>query len=204
MDRACLVSSNDDVMNAEVNRIRSTLVLNNYPKDLIKKSSSSSHKKNTVSFNKRVVLPYVKGCSERLSRILRKHDVGVCFRPINKLRSIFGRQKDPVEPDQARGVVFEVPCSDCDRTYIGQTGNSLRTRLQQHRAACRHMQKEKSALAEHAIENDHRINWAEAKVISRQDQWHRRLFEEAFVTNQRHHPLNRCELPLPSVYKKLF
>ena len=151
----------------------------------------------------RVILPYVKGCSERLSRILRKHDVGVSFKPFNKLRSIFGRQKDPIEPDQVLGVVYEVPCSDCDRTYIGQTGNSLRTRLNQHRAAFRLAQKEKSALAEHAIDNDHRIDWAQAKILSRQDRWHRRLFEEAFATNQRSRPLNRCELPLPPVYKKL-
>ena len=145
----------------------------------------------------------MKGCSERLSRVLRKYDVDVCFKPFNKLHSIFGRQKDPVEPDQLLGVVYEVPCSNCDRTYIGQTGNSLRTRLQQHRAACRLLQREKSALAEHAIDEDHRIDWAEAKVVARQQRWHRRLFEEAFVTNQRHHPLNRVELPLPSVYKKL-
>ena len=111
--------------------------------------------------------------------------------------------KDPVEYDELLGVVYKVPCSDCDRTYIGQTGNSLRTRLQQHRAACRHLQREKSALAEHSIDSDHRINWAEAKVVSRQERWHRRLFEEAFVTHQRSHPLNRCELPLPPVYKKL-
>ena len=206
MDRAVLFSSKNDAKNVEINRIRSTLSLNNYPNYLL--NNSNSRNRNMLNtplntYSKRVVLPYVKGCSERLSRVLRKYDVGVSFKPINKLHSIFGRQKDPVEPDQVCGVVYEIPCSDCDRTYIGQTGNSLRTRLQQHRAACRHLQKEKSALAEHSINNDHRINWAEAKVIARQDRWHRRLFEEAFVTNQRHAPLNRCELPLPPVYKKL-
>ena len=94
------------------------------------------------------------------------------FKPCDKLRSIFGRQKDPIEPDQVLGVVYEVLCSDCDRTYIGQTGNSLWTSLQQHRAAFRLAQKEMSALAEHAIDNDHRIDWAQAKVISRQYHWH--------------------------------
>lgn len=40
------------------------------------------------------------------------------FKHFNRFRSIFGRRKDPVEPDQGLGVVYEVPCIDCDRTYI--------------------------------------------------------------------------------------
>ena len=63
--------------------------------------------------------------------------------------------------------------------YIGQTKNSLRTRLQQHRAACRHLQREKSALAEHSIDLHHHIDWTSAKVVARQQSWRRRLFEEA-------------------------
>ena len=120
---------------------------------------------------------------------------------INYVRSLAFKKTD--QPDQLRGVVYEIPSSDCDQTYVGQTKNSLQTRLKQHRAACRHLQKEKSALAEHCIDHDHRIDWAGAKIVTRQEGWHRRLFEEAFVTSQRHHPLNRTELPLPPVYKKL-
>ena len=179
--------------------------MNNYPKHFF-----NSHRPSNVHTNldkdacrRRVVLPYVNGCTERLSRILRKHDVGVYYRPFNKLRSIFGYQKDPIEPNQVRGVVYEVPCSDCDRTYIGQTGNSLHTRIKQHRAACRLFQRDKSALAEHSIDLDHRIDWDNAKVVSRQPRWHQRLFEEAFITTKTRDPLNRAELFLPPVYKKL-
>ena len=164
LDRADAVSSNDVVKNAEINRIRSTLVLNNYPKQLVDKNKILNKPKSS-STNKRVVLPYVKGCSERIARILRKYDVGVCYKPFNKLRSIFGLQKDPLEPDQVCGVVYEVPCSDCNKTYIGQTKNSLRTRLQQHCAACRHLQREKSTFAKHSIDLHHPIDWTRAKVV---------------------------------------
>ena len=41
MDRASLVSSNDDVKDVEIDRIRSTLSINNYPKYLLSKSTYS-------------------------------------------------------------------------------------------------------------------------------------------------------------------
>ena len=67
-----------------------------------------------------------------------------------------------------------------------------------------HLQREKSALAEYSIDLHHRIDWTGAKVVARQQGWRRRLFEEAFVTHQRlDTALNKCELSVPAVYKKL-
>ena len=112
--------------------------------------------------------------------------------------------KDPIEQNKKCGVVYEVPCRDCSKVYVGQTGNSLETRLKQHRAACRLLQVDKSALAQHAIDDDHTINWSEAKVIASETRWRQRLFAEAFHTTKRQdRALNRCELFLPNVYKRL-
>ena len=66
------------------------------------------------------------------------------------------------------------------------------------------LQREKSTLAEHSLDLHHHIDWTSAKVVARQQGWRRRLFEEAFHTHQRlDTALNRCELALPAVYKKL-
>lgn len=64
MDHSCLVSSNDDVKTAEVDRICNTITLNNHPKCLINNFSLHKNNKTTVPFSKHVVLPYVlvKGC----------------------------------------------------------------------------------------------------------------------------------------------
>ena len=152
-----------------------------------------------------MVLPYVPdGCSEKLARVLRKHDVRVFYKPINKLQTIFGLPKDPVDPHKTCGVVYRVPCSDCLKTYVGQTGNSLHTRLQQHRAACRLLQPEKSALAQHSIDHAHRVDWSKAEVVERATNWRQRLFKEAYVTSRvGSDALNRCEQALPAAYKRL-
>ena len=111
--------------------------------------------------------------------------------------------KDPVSPDSVCGVVYEIPCNDCSKKYVGQTGNSLHTRLKQHQAACRLLQPEKSALAQHAIDEGHRIDWSKAKVVERATNWRQRLFKEAFVTARQSDAMNRSELPLPAVYKRV-
>ncbi len=140
------------------------------------------------------MLPYVRGCSERIARIFRRYDFFIAYKPFNKLSSIFRLPKDPIPERAICGVVYEIPCTDCEKVYIGQTGNSLDTRLQQHRAACVHHQPEKSALAEHSLNASHRVDWSGARVLSREQQWRRRLLLESIHTKRRTgRTLNRCE-----------
>jgi len=35
------------------------------------------------------------------------------------------------------GVVYEVPCSECDHVYVRETGRTLEKRLSEHRTAVR-------------------------------------------------------------------
>lgn len=109
------------------------------------------------------------------------------YKPVNKLQTIFVLCKDPFQPDNMCGVVYEIPNVTNKKylhilVYIGQTGNSHQTRLQQHRAACHLLQPEKSAVAQHTIDEAKWIDWAEAKVVERATDWRQQLFKEAFVT----------------------
>ena len=150
-------------------------------------------------------LPYIKSYSERVARVLHKYNIKTFYKPFNKLQSIFGLPKDPIEPARRCGVVYEVQCADCDKLYVGQTGNSLDTRLRQHRAASRLLQPERSALAQHSIEECHAIDWAGAKVIAKETRWRHRIFQEAFLTQKKgDQAINRCDEFLPCVYKSLF
>ena len=137
--------------------------------------------------------------------MLSNYDIRVAFRCIKKLRSFIPSPKDPVPPFSRCGVVYEIKCKDCDNKYIGQTKNSLNTRLQQHKAALRLCQPDKSAIAEHAICTGHQINWTDPKVLDRESRWRHRLFLEAWHTNAASEQcLNRCECFLPTVYRALF
>ena len=85
------------------------------------------------------------------------------------LRSVLSTAKDPIEPNNRRGVVYQIPCGSCSRVYIDQNGNSFSTRLAQHRSALRLLYPQKSAVAEHAIEEPNNIDWKSSKGIGKED-----------------------------------
>ena len=57
--------------------------------------------------------------------------------------------KDPVPMDQHTGVVYQIPCSECPKVYVGQSGRTLKHRLTEHRRALRNGDVAASALAKH-------------------------------------------------------
>ena len=70
-------------------------------------------------------LPYVKGISERIERKCRHLGIRMTFKSRGTLREPLVQTKEP-QPDQKRkGVVYEVPCADCECVYIGETGRTL-------------------------------------------------------------------------------
>ena len=146
--------------------------------------------------------PYIRGLSESIRKCLNRRKIKTFFKPINKLSSYVSLPKDPTLFTQRCGVVYQVSCTDCESVYVGQTKNSLKTRLTQHYAAFRHMHLEKSALAEHAIQCDHRIDGDNPKVLSYQNVFNKRMFVEAWMC-LKHKSMNRCELFIPTQYRSL-
>ena len=78
--------------------------------------ASSASAPSTSTF---VVLPYVKGVFERISRVLRNNSVKVGYKPCNVFRKRFPRPMDKPSALQCRGVVCKVGCVDCNFVYYG-------------------------------------------------------------------------------------
>ena len=108
----------------------SALVRNGYPKCFIQRSaphpSRTEHQvdgsidtyTNEDSTRKppNVTLPYIRGLSETIKRILEKLDVRVRFSPNQTLRQLLVKPKDPVPLHQRNGVVYRIPCGDCKKS----------------------------------------------------------------------------------------
>jgi len=80
-----------------------------------------------------VVIPYFENVSEDVARIMRKHNVPVAMKPYKSLKSVLVHPKDKQEKEDFTECVYEVPCANCDKTYIGETGRKFGVRLQEHR-----------------------------------------------------------------------
>jgi hypothetical protein len=70
--------------------------------------------------------------------------------------------------EETAEVIYQVPCKNCDKIYIGETGRKLGTRISEHKKDCisveqisrvtRAMEKNKSAITDHAIQQNHVID----------------------------------------------
>ena len=198
--RAQTIPSTRDEKEIQMKNVMDTLQSNGYPQRFLQQSIRHSNDERHPETRKRISLPYVAGISEKISRCLRQSNLGVCFKPFNKICDILPRPKDPIGDFEKCGVVYNIPCQDCSLSYVGQTTNSLKTRISQHKAAVRLLQTDKSALAEHSLSADHRIDWQNAGVLAQERSLRKRLFLESFYSHKRSPVLNRCELPVPSVF----
>ena len=129
-------------------------------------------------------VPYVRGISESIRRLLEKVDVKVRMRPYRTLRQILVRPKDPVPAEEKTGVVYRIPCRDCPQAYIGQTGQTLTCRLKEHKRATERGNIDVSAVAEHAWVNNHRVNWEAAEVLEVKQEWYKRCMIESWHIRQ--------------------
>ena len=57
-----------------------------------------------------------------------------------------------------KGIIYQTPCLDCDRTHIGETGRSFSMRMKEHQRAMMTGDM-KNAYAVHSRGEGYRIDW---------------------------------------------
>ena len=191
----------------ETKHLRQALTSNGYPKAVIHRHSMQSNSRTVDrgdALGPVVTLPYVWGVSEAVRRILTPLGVKVSFRPHTTLRHLLMRPKDRVAERELTGVVYQVPCAGCPATYVGQTNRRLNQRLSEHRRAVESGEAATSALAEHAWEAHHPVDWDKVRVLDHQPHHHQRLILESIHIRSQTRPLNRDTGSMPQIYNSLF
>lgn len=79
------------------------------------------------------------------------------------MREALVKVKQPTPELDKKGVVYKVPCGECDHVYIGETGRTLSKQLTEHKAAVK-KQDQKNGIAVHAWKSGHQVDWESAKV----------------------------------------
>ena len=120
---------------------------------------------NTVSIKKSFVsLPYYKNLSEKISKLLRSYNINCSFRIQLPLKILLWKAKPCIPPSDILGIDYEIPCKDCDSSFLGETGQSCNIRLNEHRKAYRknHLC---SKLVIHSLEVDHKLDFDNVQIL---------------------------------------
>ena len=182
--------------------------MNGYPGKLIENPPQSAQpqpSQDVTSPNPTfVTIPYVKNTSEAIRRILPPLGIKTTFQPINTLRQLIVHPKDPIPKEDKAGVVYQIPCSDCPQTYIGQTGRTLGQRIKEHKKAVKDRNVITSALAEHTCQTGHTIDWCQTEILETNQNTSRRCLLESWMIQKEPHTLNRELGTLPTTYNNYF
>ena len=179
-----------------------------------KQGKRKNNKKDTTKkSNGYVHIQYVEGIAEKATRILRRHDIATVMSPHATLRKLLVHPKDKRDPLSTTGCIYEVPCANCNESYVGEIGRRLETRLNEHKKETEKVEKSKrnftrqtrkqseseqskSAIADHAVQHNHVINWKDAKILAKECVSDVRHIKEAiWIRRRAPNTMNRDEGP---------
>ena len=94
-------------------------------------------------------LPYVKGTSEKLRRILRSHKIRSTFYTENTLCKLLCNPKDRVATEDKNNIIYEIDFSNCEAVYFGESKRSLKLRSDERKRSVRKCDCGKNEIAKH-------------------------------------------------------
>lgn len=186
--------------------IRSFLLKNNYPSSLVDKILKNNSQplvtepEQTLPPKKMYhKIPYVQYLSNSLSVILKeKNNFEIAKKAENTVKkNFFSTIKTKTPPMSKSGIIYEIPCNECHKTYIGQSGRYLKTRVKEHERDCINVinplkkKNNLTALAEHCEKTGHLFNFNNVKVIGQQTNLKKRLLEEMINIKTHKNCLNK-------------
>ena len=106
------------------------------------------------------------------------------------------------------GVVDKIPCSQCEKVYIGETGRQLGTRITEHRKEAEKIsdrnftrstrrastnEHHKSAITDHVCQNNHIMNWEASEIVEQESDKFKRWIKESICIRSNTPTMNRDE-----------
>lgn len=182
--------------------LKDLLIRNDYPVRLINRlidryyqrsNSTVPNVTNSTRTNveiKRFSLPYVPGVSQSIAKSITNvcDNVSVAYKNNNNVGKFFSKLKDPIPFCESRNIVYQVNCIDCNnqKCYIGTTGQTVHKRMNQHKNDVNKNNPNRSALAHHAIHNNHKFDFENVRILERESIYNKRmLLEELHIKSSR-------------------
>ena len=140
-----------------------------------KKSKTEKKKKKDERY---ITIPNSKP-AETIANQLERTGFKISYTSGKKVGDMLRQKK--TDKVQEKSVVYEVPCGTCQKSYVGETGRGLETRMKEHKRDLRNNM-EHSAFVIHAEKTSHLPNFARAGILaSCKNRDNRKATEAAFI-----------------------
>ena len=145
-------------------------------------------------------LPYVKGTSEKLRRILRSHKIRSTFDTKNTFPKLLSKPKDRVVTEHKNNILYQIDCSNPEAVYFSESKQSLKSRSDEHKRPFRNCDSDKNEIVKHCWEADHNFSWDQKKVVDRESRLIRRKIKETIHSSKNANHINKISCMLPEIW----
>ena len=112
--RAQIVCDSDDSLTDEIKHLNIVFTKNNYNTDFIERNTYiRPNDSSNNAYTTTATIPYMRGTSETIARIVRPYNIRAAHKPIFTL----GRLLTNVKGKDRPGAVYKMHCSDCQASY---------------------------------------------------------------------------------------
>ena len=124
--------------------------------------------------------------SHKIKRLLNDYNLTTVFRNTSKLDKYIKLGKDPLEKLENLNVIYKIPCLDCSKMYVGQTGRMLFVRCDEHKKNINLNEKYHNVVTKHRINNKsdtespHDFDWDNIKILHQELNYFKRIIAEMF------------------------
>ena len=151
-----------------------------------------------------MIITYIEGTSETISRILQPCNIRVAHKPTTTsttLRHLLTNVKDRDEPNNRQEAVYKIKCSTASLPTLVRLAETLiRDCLDTNEP--REMVMPTNHIAVHHQLTNHNTDWDSAQCLTYRTNYFQRRTLESWYTNLEQTPLNRCQ-QLPAPCKRL-
>lgn len=160
----------------EVETIKEFARMNGYRENivdkLIRKHQKQKRYKDLTTLKKekeengrRVCFNFAPPITNKIADTLHTHNYKVVYNSNNSLGRLLGTTKDKQCEKDKEGI-YEITCKKCKMKYIGQTKRNIGIRFKEHISHIKNKHPEKSAVALHAFNANHKnIDDYEVKLV---------------------------------------
>ena len=153
-------------------------------------NNNTNHNNNNTNTTKNrnitLVVPYIKGISEKFKRLCKSKGIQVHFKGINTLRTQLVNPKDKDPKLQKSGIIYHYKCPhlNCPEAYIGETGRALGDRISEQLKAL-------SPIYTHSNQTGHPLDPNFFNIINKETLGFSRTTKEAVFIRVNDPTLNR-------------